>query len=97
MTLEWSTRFQKVKDKTCLIQGLEGNSFSYQQLIEYIRFWKNLLTENGVTGQSVVAFPGRYNASNVSLLLAVSEIGGVAVPLPGDGEDRIEQIGRAHV
>lgn len=70
----------------------EARGVRYHGLLRETDATSSVLAGAGVGSGAVVGFPGQYSTTNVATLLAVADLGAVAVPLPDDSEERIGRL-----
>ena len=77
-----------------MVRGAEeaATGVHYDGLLRQTDAISSTLASAGVGAGAVVGFAGQYSTANVATLLAVADLGAVAVPLPDDSEQRIVRL-----
>ncbi|XZE54228.1 ANL family adenylate-forming protein [Planctomycetaceae bacterium SH139] len=89
---DWVQALLARGERLCFVGGPHDQRVTYREMVDRIAAITELLTQAGVSTNSVVAFPGQYSADNVATLLAIADRKAVAVPLPDDAPSRIERL-----
>lgn len=79
-------RMAGFRDREALVWN--GRSFRFAELLERIDGFKQQFTQAGVQPGAVVAIEGDFSPAGVGALLAVFELGGIAVPLTATIESK---------
>lgn len=88
----WAQSLLSYGEGLCFVGGPHDQRVTYREMVDRIAAITAILTQAGVTARSIVAFPGQYTADNVATFLAIADLKAVAVPLPEDGDSRIERL-----
>lgn len=92
MSPMWSEKLRRFADQECFLGGHLEESWTYVQMAERIQQWVERFSEQGLTAQSVIAFPGQYTGDVIACFLAISDLGAIAVPLPDESSVRIDRL-----
>jgi len=80
MTAEWLfERLEQFGSETALV--FRGNTCSYAELLNRIRYWHEELPHLGIAAGNVVVIDGGFSPNAIGLLLAIIEYRAIVVPL----------------
>lgn len=88
----WLELLDGYSERPCFLGGPAEQRLTYGQLSDRIKTVTATLDRCGIGPNSVVAFSGQYAAANVAMLLAIADVGAVAVPLPENNGERVERL-----
>lgn len=88
----WVESLRPHGETLCFAGGPHEEQATYREISERIERHLAVFHEAGLTANSIIAFPGQYTLDAVACFLATADLGGVAVPLPDDGEERVSRL-----
>ncbi len=85
-------QFRDRGELPALLHGRSESLITYGALADAVEDWISRLQSATIGPGSVVGFPGRYELDSISLFFALARVGAVAVPLPRESDERINDL-----